>query len=67
MDRDKVFVHVCGQMKCVFDDCQKKVGQRISHHLLRGGEAMQPGGIKKKMRKRKHGESEKNIGNGKRR
>lgn len=39
MDRDKVFVHMCGQMKCVFDDCQKKkVGQRISHHLLRGGE-----------------------------
>lgn len=27
---------------------KKKVGQRISHHLLRGGEEKQPGGIKKK-------------------
>lgn len=38
MDGDKVFMLVCGQMytECVFDDCQKKVGQRISHHLLRG-------------------------------
>lgn len=38
LDKDKVFMHVWSEEhKRVFDSSQKKVGQRISHHLLRGG------------------------------
>lgn len=36
--RPSVHARVWSHVECVFDGCQKKVGQRISHHLLRGGE-----------------------------
>lgn len=39
MDRDKVFVHMCGQMKCVFDDCQKKKWDSGYHTICWEGES----------------------------
>lgn len=59
MDRDKVFVHMCGQMKCVFDDCQKKSGTAdITPSAERGRVEANRRNQEKRRRKRKHGKSD---------
>lgn len=70
-----MFMHVCGHMyTSVFDGCQEKVGQRISHHLLRGegergkerrrGERRGQEKKEKKMRQETMGWEEKRAGEG---
>lgn len=61
MDRDKVFVHMCGQMKCVFDDCQKKKKSGtadITPSAERGRVEANRRNQEKRRRKRKHGKSD---------
>lgn len=60
MDRDKVFVHMCGQMKCVSDDCQKKKSGTadITPSAERGRVEANRRNQEKRRRKRKHGKSD---------